>query len=68
MKRYDIQMIIALLLLLSVIATATLGYLQAHWEFRQFVPHRYAAYATLFLTIVHVSLHFDRIWRYLTKK
>ena len=65
MKRADFEIIISILLMVAVCVTGLLGYFQSELELRRFVPHRYAAYATLILTAVHVSLKWDKVWRYL---
>ncbi len=65
MKRADFEIIISLLLMVAVCVTGLLGYFQSELELRRFVPHRYAAYTTLILTAVHVSLKWEKIWRYI---
>ena len=65
MKRADFEIIISLLLIMAVCVTGLLGYFQSELELRRFIPHRYAAYATLVLTAIHVSLKWERIWRYI---
>ena len=64
MNRADFEVIISILLILAVCVTGFLGYLQSELELRRFVPHRYAAYTTLVLTGVHVSLKWDKLVRY----
>ena len=68
MNRADFEIIISLLLLLAVCVTGVLGYLQSELELRRFVPHRYAAYTTLVLTAVHVSLKWGRLLRYIRER
>ncbi len=68
MRRETFQYIVGLLLILSVIMTGLLGYVQSQLELRKFVPHRYFAYATLFLAALHLYLNFGRLWRYLKKR
>lgn len=68
MKRVDISYTISILLLLSIIMTGLTGYIQAQLELRRFIPHRYLAYVTLFLTVVHVFLNWPKVWRYLRQK
>jgi hypothetical protein len=67
MKRTDIEYIVSMLLFCSLSVTGMLGYIQSQLELRQFVPHRYAAYTTLCLAAVHVSLHAGKVWRYLSR-
>ncbi len=68
MNRADFEIIISLLLILAVCVTGVLGYLQSELELRRFVPHRYAAYTTLVLTAVHVSLKWGRLLRYFRER
>lgn len=68
MKRQDINYVISLLLLFSIIITGLTGYIQSQLELRKFVPHRYFAYTTLGLTVVHVYLNIGKVWRYLKQK
>ena len=65
MNRADCEIIISILLILAVCVTGVLGYLQSEMELRRFVPHRYAAYTTLMLAAVHVSLKWGRLVRYI---
>lgn len=64
MKRMAINYCISLLLLLSLCITALLGLIQAQLELRKFVPHRYSAYVTLSLSLVHVLFNGGKLWRY----
>ena len=72
MKRTDFDYAISILLLISLCVTGLLGYFQSELELRRFVPHRYAAYATLGLAAIHVYLHggklFRHIWRIMWPK
>ncbi len=68
MNKADFEIIISLLLILAVCVTGVLGYLQSELELRRFVPHRYAAYTTLVLTAVHVSLKWGRLLRYIRER
>jgi hypothetical protein len=68
MKRTDLNYLVSLVLLVSICVTALLGTLQAQLELRRFVPHRYAAYITLAIVLVHVLLNGQQLWRYLRSK
>ena len=68
MNRADVEIIISLLLILAVCVTGVLGYLQSELELRRFVPHRYAAYTTLILTAIHVSLKWGELMRYIRQR
>ena len=68
MKRVDLNYAISILLLLAIIFTGLSGYVQSQLDLRKFVPHRYAAYVTLCLTAVHVSLNATKVWKYLRRK
>jgi len=65
MNRADFEIIISILLIVAVCVTGVLGYFQSEMELRRFVPHRYAAYTTLILTAVHVSLKSGKLLRYI---
>ena len=68
MNRADFEVIVSILLILAVCVTGALGYLQSELELRRFVPHRYAAYATLVLTAVHVALKWSRLLHYIRQR
>ncbi len=68
MKRSDLHYLISLLLILSICVTGVLGTIQAQFDLRKFVPHRYAAYATLSLALIHVCFNGSKLWRYLRHK
>lgn len=63
-KRKDIECLVSGALLISLALTATLGYIQASLELRRFVPHRYFAYATVFLAVIHVGLNLKKLFAY----
>jgi hypothetical protein len=65
MTRRDVNFIVSVALLISLIVTAALGYIQSELELRRFFPHRYAAYTTLCLACVHLYLNFGALWHYL---
>jgi predicted membrane channel-forming protein YqfA (hemolysin III family) len=67
-KRVDINYIISLLLLFSMVITGITGYIQSQLDLRKFVPHRYFAYVTLGLVGIHVCLNAGKIWRYIRRK
>ena len=54
MKRHHLDYAVSILLLISLCVTGLLGYVQSELELRRFIPHRYAAYTTLWLAAVHV--------------
>lgn len=65
MKRSDVEYIVSILLLISIITTGVLGYIQSQLELRKFVPHRYFAYTTLCLAAVHLYFNIGKIMKYL---
>jgi len=67
MKQRDVNYLISILLMISIVVTGSLGYIQSELEIRKFVPHRYAAYTTLSLASIHIYLNFGKIWRYLKR-
>ena len=68
MKREDVNYIISVFLLVSVCITGLTGYIQSQLELRKFVPHRYFAYVTLGLAVIHVYLNAGKVWRYIRRK
>ncbi len=54
MKRHHFDYAVSILLLISLCVTGLLGYVQSELELRRFIPHRYAAYTTLWLAAIHV--------------
>jgi hypothetical protein len=67
MKRRDVNYLISILLMISIVVTGSLGYIQSELEIRKFFPHRYAAYTTLSLASIHIYLSFGKVWRYLKR-
>ena len=67
MKRRDVNYLISILLMISIVVTGSLGYIQSELEIRKFFPHRYAAYTTLTLASIHIYLNFGKVWRYLKR-
>ncbi len=67
MKRRDVNYLISILLMISIVVTGSLGYIQSELEIRKFFPHRYAAYTTLSLASIHIYLNFGKVWRYLKR-
>ena len=65
MKRAHLDYAVSILLLISLCVTGLLGYVQSELELRRFVPHRYAAYATLCLAAIHVYMHGGKLWRHI---
>ena len=67
MKRVTINYLVSLLLLVSLCITGLLGFIQSELELRKFVPHRYSAYATIILSVVHLFFNGGKLWRYFFK-
>lgn len=68
MKRQDLNYIVSILLLISTALAGITGYIQSQLDLRKFVPHRYFAYITLALAVIHVYLHAPQMWHYLRRK
>ena len=68
MIREDSKYIVSITLLVSIVITGTLGYIQSGFELRKFIPHTYFAYLTLSLAGLHVTLNFKKLWRYLSRR
>ena len=67
-KKTDFNYIFSVLLLISLILTASTGYIQARLDLRQFIPHRYFAYTTLALSAIHIYINLPKIYNYLKRK
>ncbi len=65
MKRTHVDSAVSILLLLSLCVTGLLGFIQSELELRRFVPHRYAAYATLCLAALHIYIKGSEFWRHI---
>jgi branched-subunit amino acid ABC-type transport system permease component len=57
MNQQTLNRLVSWALLLSIICTAILGTIQSEFELRRFFPHRYAAYVTLILVVIHLFLN-----------
>jgi|GEM_PF-4004366 len=57
MSQQTLNRLVSWALLLSIICTAVLGIIQSEFELRRFFPHRYAAYITLTLVVIHLFLN-----------
>jgi hypothetical protein len=68
MKRKDIPYLVSLLLLILFIITAITGYIQSKLELRRFIPHRYFAYATIILFLIHVFQNIKKLYLYFKKR
>lgn len=68
MKKRDINYLVSILLLISLILTGITGYIQSKLDLRKFIPHRYFAYITLLLAIVHIVFNIKKIYHYFYQK
>ena len=68
MKRTDINYSITILLLISIVITASTGYIQSQLELRKFIPHRYFAYTTLILAALHIAINAGKLLRYIRQR
>jgi hypothetical protein len=68
MNRTDISYVISLILLIAISITGFTGFIQAQLDLRKFVPHTYTCYFTLFLTVIHVTLNWIKLWRFFRRK
>ncbi|TNF98641.1 MAG: hypothetical protein EP297_07570 [Gammaproteobacteria bacterium] len=57
MSQQTLNRLVSWALLLSITCTAILGTIQSEFELRRFFPHRYAAYITLTLVVIHLFLN-----------
>ncbi len=67
LKRADVSVIFCLLLFLVAALTGLTGYLQVRLDLHRFVPHKYLAYSTLLLTLLHVVLNGKKVIRVLKR-
>lgn len=64
MIKQDISFLVSIFLLLAVSFTGATGLIAHKLDLHQFWIHKYGAYSTLFLTLVHVSLNFKHLVSY----
>ncbi|HHT9116988.1 MAG TPA: hypothetical protein ACFYD1_00010 [Candidatus Hypogeohydataceae bacterium YC38] len=65
MIKRDINAVVSILLFFALSFTGTTGLLSHKLDLHQFWPHRYGAYSTLFLALVHVSLNLRQFVTYI---
>jgi hypothetical protein len=65
MTKKDISFSISILLFFSLSFTGTTGLIAHKLDLHHFSFHKYGAYCTLFLALIHVSLNFKQIITYL---
>lgn len=65
MKGSDFNYLVSVFLIVSVILTGLTGLIAAELELHRFVPHKYFAFATLFLVSVHLYFNLPKLLRYL---
>jgi SagB-type dehydrogenase family enzyme len=62
--RHDVSYLLSAGLLVLGTVTATAGLVSDLWDLNDFVYHKYAAYTTAVLALVHVYLHWGRLVAY----
>ena len=66
-QRADISFALCLLLFLCIALTGLTGYLQVTLDLHRFVYHKYLAYSTLFLTVLHTLINWKKVWGYVKR-
>ena len=66
-QRINISFALCLLLFLCIALTGITGYLQVKLDLHRFVFHKYLAYSTLFLTLLHVIINWKKVWGYVKR-
>jgi hypothetical protein len=60
-RRIDISFILCLLLFFCIALTGLTGYLQVSLDIHRFVLHKYLAYSTLSLTLLHLLVNRKKV-------
>ena len=68
MKKQDVNIILSLILLVSIIFTAIFGFIQSNLDLHKFRYHKYGAYFTLICALIHVIITFPNIIKYFKHK
>ncbi len=61
MKRWDFSFASCMLLCVCVAGAGLTGYLQVQLDLHRFVFHKYLAYASLVLMIIHMAFNWKKI-------
>ena len=66
-QRVNISFALCFLLFLCIALTGLTGYLQVKLDIHRFVFHKYLAYSTLSLTLLHILLNWKKVWGYVKR-
>jgi hypothetical protein len=67
LQRTDVGFALCFLLFLCIALTGLTGYLQVKLDLHRFVFHKYLAYSTLFLTALHIIIHWKKVKGYVKR-
>ena len=65
MKKSDLTLIVCLLLILTLIINGISGFIQVRLDLHRTTIHKYSAYSTLSLSLIHIVLHFNKLITYI---
>ena len=65
MKKSDLTLIVCLLLILTLIINGISGFIQVRLDLHRTTIHKYSAYSTLSLSLIHIVLHFNKLIAYI---
>ncbi len=68
MRKKDVNIILSLILLTSLIFTGLAGLIQSNLDLHKFRYHKYGAYFTLSCALIHIIINFPVIIKYFKHK
>ncbi len=67
MKKPDISFIVCFLLILALAVTGISGFIQVKLDLHRTTIHKFSAYSTLSLSLVHILINFRKFINYAKK-
>ena len=64
MKKPDISFIVCFLLILALVITGISGFIQVKLDLHRTTIHKFSAYSTLSLSLVHILINFRKFINY----
>ena len=64
MKKPDISFIVCFLLILALVVTGISGFIQVKLDLHRTTIHKFSAYSTLSLSLVHILINFRKFINY----
>jgi hypothetical protein len=68
MRKRNFNYIVCIILMFSLFFTFITGLIQVRLDLHRFLPHKYLAYFTVFLTSIHIFINFDKIKKFIKRK